>query len=110
DNIYRINIGEDVLEQLGVFYQMKNMDEIALDLYEQSIQTFGDREPSYHNSALIYDKQKNTTKALYNYQKAYGMNKKNKFAYRRIAQLTGKPNFSSFMPIIKLTFVLAVMA
>ncbi|MCS5711369.1 hypothetical protein [Candidatus Berkiella aquae] len=110
NNIYHINVGEDVLEQLGVFYQIKNMDEIALQLYEQSIQTFGDREPSYNNSALIYDKQKNTSKALYNYQKAYGMNKKNKFAYRRIAQLTGKPNFYSFLPLIKLTFVLAVMA
>lgn len=110
DNIYHINQGEDVFNYLGIFYQTMDKDDIAIDLYLQSIALHSKLAASHHNIALIYDKQKNSSKALYHYQKAYELDKKNKFAYRRMSQLSGKPNFTALLPFVKLVIVIGVIA
>lgn len=109
-NIYQINQGEDVFNYLGIFYQSIGQDDIAIELYSQSMALYDTLPASHHNIALIYDKQKNTSKALYHYQKAYELDKKNKFAYRRAAQLSGKPNFSALLPFVKLVIVIGAIA
>jgi|GEM_PF-1773916 len=109
-NTYHLNIGDDIFNYLGIFYQTEGIDDLALSLYEESIAVFGDRAAPHNNAAMIYDKQHNTAKALFHYEKARKLDKKNKFAARRFAQLTGKLNFYAFIPLFKLLTVLGVFA
>ncbi len=109
DNIYHLNIGDDIYNYLGIFYQTQGIDDTALELYQQSIAVFGDRPAPHNNMALIYDKERNTAKALFHYEKAHKLDKKNKFAAKRVTQLTGRFNVYTFMPIIKLAVVIGVL-
>lgn len=109
DNIYHINIGEDIFNYLGNVYQTREQDEKAMELYQQSLTYFGERSAPHHNLGLIYDRERNTTKALYHYQKACELDRKNSFAAKRFAQLTGKPNWSSLLPLIKLVMVMGAI-
>lgn len=108
-NIYHLNIGEDIYNYLGNIYQTQNQNEKAIELYQQSITHFVGRSAPHHNLGLIYDKERNTAKALYHYQKAYELDKRNRFAFKRVANLTGKPNWAVLLPLIKLTMVLGAL-
>ncbi len=110
DNIYQITIGDDIYNFLGIFFQTQAIDDIALELYTKSLEVFGDRAAPHNNAGMIYDKQHNTAKALYHFQKAHELDKQNKFAQKRSAILSGKPNYSLLMPLFKLAVVLGVMA
>lgn len=110
DNIYHLNIGDDIFNYLGIFYQTQGIDDTALELYQESIEVFGDRAAPHNNMAMIYDKQRNTAKALFHYEKAHKLDKKNKFAAKRFAQLTGGVNFYTFVPLLKLTAVFCGIA
>lgn len=101
DNVYSINMGSDVFNMMGIFYQMQNEDDKALELYLRSISVFGDKAPPHNNAAMIYEKQKNIPKALYHYQKSYELDPKNKYANRKIHYLTGRPYIGAIVPVLK---------
>jgi len=100
-NVYRMNIGQDVYNLLGLYFETQKQEDKALELYEQSIEVFGNRAAPHINAALIYENKKNIPKALYHYQRAINLDKKNRFAKNKIAILTGKPYLTAIIPIFK---------
>lgn len=94
-------VGEDVYNALGLFYQNLNLNDQALALYHLSVEHFGDKTPAHHNLGIIYEKQRNFSKALPYYEKAYAINKHDQLAKRKIYQLTGKPFIGYFYPLFK---------
>jgi tetratricopeptide (TPR) repeat protein len=109
NNIYRINIGHDVYNYLGIFYQKQKDFPKALELYLQSLTVFGDKTAPHNNIALIYEQEKNYAKALDHYQKSYALDKKNAFAHKKIYQLTGRPFMAASGTIVKAIFVAVVL-
>lgn len=108
-NIFKMNIGEDVYNQIGLFYQIIGTYDVALELYQESISIYGDRAAPHNNAAVIYEKQKNMGKALTHYQKSYELDKKNQYAFKKIHYLTGRPYLALLYPILKGVLVLALM-
>lgn len=105
DNVYRMNIGEDIYNMLGLIYEKVDEEETALALYEKSFSIFEKSSESHCNSAKIYERQKNIPKALFHYQKSYELNSKNTFAKRKILLLTGRPVLASIVPILRGIFL-----
>ncbi len=105
NNIYRINIGDDVFNLIGMFFQIQEEDEIALELYQQSLAVFGDRAAPHNNMGMIYEKKKNVQKALQHFQRSVELDKKNRFAKKRIHHLSGRPYLALISPLIKGLFV-----
>ncbi len=101
NNIYPIGIGDDFYKLLGVFYQVTEDYDRAMALYHQSISTFGENVVCYHNMGIIYEKQKNTAKAIECYQKAVLLDKNDRFSNRKIMTLSGKPTRALIEPMLK---------
>ena len=110
DRIYRIHIGDDVYNLLGIYYQRKGLDEKALEMYQLSIDVFPKKAASHNNAAIIYEKQKNYPKAITHYEKSYNLDKNNKFAKRKALILSGKPVYAYVMPFLKGLFVVGAIA
>jgi tetratricopeptide (TPR) repeat protein len=110
DNVYRVNIGDDVYNMMGNFYYMQGENDKALQLYLESISVFGDKAAAHNNAALVYEKQKNLPKALYHYQRSLELDKRNKFADKKIHALLGKPYIGAMVPIFKGIIVFAAIA
>lgn len=108
-HIYQINIGDDVYNLLGIYYQRKGMDDKALEMYHLSIKVFPNKAASYNNMAIIYEKQKNIPKALLHYQKSYALDKNNVDAKRKSLILSGKPTYAYVAPILKGLFVVSLL-
>lgn len=108
-NIYRLSVSDDVFNLLGIFYNAQQMPEKALELFNSSIETFGDKSLAHHNLGVLYDKQKNNAKALFHFQKASKTNKKNHYARKRVLQLSGKTYLTFLSPLLKATFVIGLM-
>ncbi len=109
ENIYDINMGADVYTLLGIFYQIKGLDQEALRLYQKAMTVFKDNPAPYNNSAKIYEKQRNIPKAILLYEQSYKLDKRNKFAKRKFLQLTGKPYVAAMLPVLKAALVLIVI-
>ena len=109
DKVYRMNIGDDVYNLLGIFYLSQDLDDKALELFHESIAIFGEKSAPHNNAAVIYEKKKNMSKALFHYQKSYEMDKQNSFARRKSYQLLGKPTFALIEPVVKGIVVLALI-
>lgn len=109
-HIYKINLGQDIFNLLGIYYQRKKADDKALIMYELSNKIFPEKGASHNNMAIIYESQKNIPKALAHYQKAYELDKNNIFAKRKALILSGKPTYAYVMPILKGLFVVAMIA
>ncbi|MFI4937488.1 MAG: tetratricopeptide repeat protein [Candidatus Berkiellales bacterium] len=110
ENIYHFNLGDDIFNLLGIFYQQNDDFDKALEVYEESMQLFPQKAASYHNAALIYEKQKNTPKAIEYYEKSYQIDKKNIFDQRKAKQLSGKPTVAMIYPILKGVLVILLIA
>ncbi len=104
-NVYRMNIGDDVYNLIGMFFQIQEEDDIALELYEKSLSVFGDKAAPHNNMGMIYEKQKNIPKALFHFQRSVELDKNNRFAKKRIHHLSGKPYLALISPVIKGLFV-----
>lgn len=109
DNIYPANMGDDIYNMIGIFYQTQNEDDKALEMYLRSISIFGDKAAPHNNAAMIYEKMKNIPKALFHYQKSYQVDGTNAFANRKIHSLTGRPYIGAIMPILKGLFVVGLI-
>lgn len=101
ENIYTIALGDDVYNLLGIFYQSQQMNVQALELYLKSLEVYGDHAAPHNNLAMIYEGQKNFSKALVHYQKSYEIDKTNQFAKRKISTLLGKPYWGLIFPFLK---------
>jgi tetratricopeptide (TPR) repeat protein len=108
-NIFKMNIGDDVYNQIGLFYQLIGAYDIASELYQESITIYGDRAAPHNNLGMIFESQKNIGKALTHYQKSYELDKKNQHAFKKIHYLTGRPYLALMFPILKGVIVIAVM-
>lgn len=109
ENIYQMNIGDDIYMLIGIFYQCLNMDEEALEVYHQSIAIFGDKGVTHNNIAVIYEKQNKLAKALEHYSKSYEVDKNNTFAKRKIYRLTDRPYLAAVIPIFKGLLILLLV-
>ncbi|MBS0290752.1 MAG: SAM-dependent methyltransferase [Proteobacteria bacterium] len=109
DNLYRINIGDDVFNLTGMFFQIQEENEKALALYHKSLEVFGERAPAHNNMAMIYEDQKNIPKAIYHFQKTLSLDSKNRLAKKRLYNLTGRPYLALIAPIIKGALIFALL-
>ncbi len=110
NNIYHINFGPDIYLLLGLFYQTQMKEDEALSQYQKSLAVFGDTAATHNNMAIIYEKKKNFGNALSHYQKSVALDKNNLFAKRKVLKLSGKPYIAMIMPLLKGTFVVAVLS
>jgi hypothetical protein len=60
--------------------------------------------------AIIYEIQKDIPKALYHYEISYQLDKKNKFAKRKLLALKGKYGLLLIFPIFKAVAVILLLA
>ncbi|MBN9286746.1 MAG: hypothetical protein BGO43_02380 [Gammaproteobacteria bacterium 39-13] len=109
ENVYPANMGDDVYNMMGIFYQTQNENDKALALYLRSLEVFGDKAAPHNNAAMIYEKQKNIPKALFHYQKSYQLDDTNKFANRKIHYLTGRPYIGAIVPVVKGLFIVGLI-
>ncbi len=110
DNIYDINIGDDVFNLVGMFVYLLGEEDKALGLFERSLAVYGEKSAPHNNLGVLYEKQKNNTKALYHFEKSVALDKHNRYAKNKILQLSGKPYLSMISPIIKGLFVVGLIA
>ncbi|MGD9591888.1 MAG: tetratricopeptide repeat protein [Candidatus Berkiella sp.] len=110
NNIYNINLGEDVYNLAGMIFQVLDEDDKAVTLYNQSLAVFGDRADPHSNLGMIYEKKKNPTKAIEHYSKVVELDKKNRYARNKLNLLTGKPYFAMITPILRGLLVLGFIA
>lgn len=109
DNVYALNVGEDVFSLLGAFFQREEHPEKALALYHKGLAVFGERATPYFQSASIYEKKRQTEKAIAYYQKAYALDKSKHVAKRKALHLQGRPYWSIVVPVLKGLFVTAIL-
>lgn len=101
NNVYQLSFGENILNNIGAYYQKIGQEDKALELFLKSTEIYSDKYTGYHNAAMIYEKKKNIPKALQYYEKSYALNKRDEFANRKLHTLTGRFYARSFLPLLK---------
>tara|TARA_R110002110_G_scaffold124505_2_gene301899 strand:- start:51183 stop:52841 length:1659 start_codon:yes stop_codon:yes gene_type:complete len=109
DNIYRLGLGFDVANLLGLFYQSQGNIEKAKALFQTAMDIYDDYGPPHNNIAMIYEEQKDKEKAIYHYGKAYEYDKKNLFAKQRMEILQGKKYAILGRPFLRTLGVIALI-
>lgn len=110
ENVYRLALGYDVNNLLGLFYLSQEQEDRALDLYHRAIETYGDHPSPNINAGLIYEKRKEKEKAIKHFKVACEKEPNNKFARYKLDLLLGRKYPIIFRPILRMFAVTGLLA
>ncbi len=109
DNIYRLGLGFDAANLLGLFYRSQNNPDKAIELFQLAMEIYDNYGPPHNNIAMIYEEQKDKENAILHYGKAYEYDKKNLFAKRQMDLLQGRKYAIFVQPFLRMLGVIAVI-
>lgn len=106
NKIYNLPMSFDVHNLLGLLYLHLGDHDKALGLFKRSTEIFYNDAAGFVNCAIIYEKRKESDKALNYYKKAHEINKKDAFAKRRMLMLQGDTLPAIAGPLFRLSVVI----
>lgn len=104
-NLYAITSHENAYLSLGVAFQTLGETKLAIEVTETATQVFPKNLDFNQNLGLLYEKDKNPSKAIEQYQKVVEGPKQNVFIQRRLTSLTGEPGRFNYVPFLRGLFV-----